>query len=81
MAQNDAIENRAVFFLKRGFTLIELMIALTIIGLIAGGSIYFAMGFLERAKRSSTKTKLQNFQMVLMSYKTEKGEYPQKLDD
>ncbi len=81
MAQEQVMEHRTVSSFKKGFTLIELMIALVIIGLIAGGSIYFAMGFLESAKRTSTKTKLQNFQVVLMNYKTEKGEYPQKLDD
>ncbi|TET33920.1 prepilin-type N-terminal cleavage/methylation domain-containing protein [Candidatus Dependentiae bacterium] len=82
MAQEYVVENRGEApTLKKGFTLIELMIAMVIIGLIAGGSIYFAMGFLESAKRTSTKTKLQSFKVVLMNYKTEKGEYPQKLDD
>lgn len=66
-------------FMRSGFTLIELMIAIVIIGLIAGGSIYFAMTFLENAKRSSTKTALQNLKVQIMSYKAEKGDYPPSL--
>jgi general secretion pathway protein G len=81
MAHEYMVENRTVSFHKKGFTLIELMIALAIIGLIAGSAIYFAMGYLASAKRTSTKTKLQNFQIVLMNYKTEKGEYPKSLQD
>lgn len=74
-------QNKAIRSARQGFALIEVMIAVMIIGLIAGGAIYFGMGYLESAKRSSTKTKLQNMQIVLMNYKTEKGEYPQSLQD
>ena len=81
MAQTSMIENRSAVSLRKGFALIEVMIAVMIIGLIAGGVIYFGMGYLEGAKRSSTKTTLQNFQMFLMNYKTEKGEYPKSLDE
>lgn len=81
MAQQATMEYRKNGVLKKGFTLIELMIALVIIGIIAGGSIYFAMTYLENAKRTATKTKLQNLQVVLMSYKSEKGEYPKSLED
>lgn len=81
MAQEYVMENREAPTLKKGFTLIELMIAIVIIGLITGGSIYFAMGVLESAKRTSTKTKLQSFQVFLMNYRNEKGEYPKSLAD
>ena len=81
MAHEYMMENREAATLKKGFTLIELMIAIVIIGLITGGSIYFAMGVLESAKRTSTKTKLQSFQVFLMNYRNEKGEYPKSLAD
>lgn len=81
MAQTKMMEKGSAASLKKGFALIEVMIAVMIIGLIAGGVIYFGMGYLEDAKRKSTKTALQNFQMSLMSYKTEKGEYPKSLDE
>lgn len=66
---------------KKGFTLIELMIAIVIIGLITGGSIYFAMRFLENAKRSATRTTLQNLKIQIMNYKAEKGDNPKSLQD
>lgn len=67
--------------LKPGFTLIELMIALVIIGLIAGGAFYFAMTYLETAKRSATKTSLRNLKVTLLNYRSEKGEYPKTLQE
>ena len=81
MAQNNVMENRAVSSSKKGFALIEVMIAVLIIGVIAGGAIYFGMGALERTYRRSTKTKLQMIQLALMDYKNEKDKYPASLDE
>ncbi len=75
------IKDRRLKTFREGFTLIELMIAITIIGLLAGGSIYFAMTFLENARRTATKTSLQNLKVQMMNYKAEKGEYPKSLQD
>ena len=74
-------DERKLGMLQKGFTLIELMISILIIGLIAGGSIYFAMNFYESAKRTSTKTALQNIKVFLLNYKSEKGDYPKALPD
>ncbi len=74
-------DERKLGMLQKGFTLIELMISIVIIGLLAGGSIYFAMNFLESAKRTATKTTLQNIKVTLLNYKSEKGDYPKLLTD
>lgn len=74
-------QHRTLRSLKKGFTLIELMIALVIIGLLVGGSMYFAMTYLENAKRSATRTTLQNLKVQIMSYNADKGEYPKSLQD
>lgn len=66
---------------KQGFTLIELMIGLIIMGLIAGGTYFAISSYLESARETSTKTKLQNLQVILMNYKNNKGEYPERLTD
>lgn len=75
------MHRRAVKTARAGFTLIELMIAIVIIGIIAGGSIYFAMTVLENAKRSTTSTALQTIKLSIMNYKSEKGEYPKTVQE
>jgi len=65
--------------LKPGFTLIELMIGITIIGILAGGIAYTAMTVMANAGRSSTKTSMQTIKNSLMLYEQEKGEYPKTL--
>ncbi len=66
---------------RSGFTLIELMIGLLIVGLLTGGAFYFAMTYLESAKRTATRNTLQNFKIQIMNYKAEKGDYPKSLQD
>ena len=66
---------------RQGFTLIELMIGIVIIGLIVGGGAYFFITYLESAKRNNTKTTLQGLKTTLMLYKNEKGQYPKTLQD
>lgn len=67
--------------IQKGFTLIELMIGIVIIGLIVGGGAYFFMGYLESARRSNTKTTIEGLKTNLMLYKNEKGDYPKQLQD
>ncbi len=64
-----------------GFTLMELLIAIAIIGILTGGAAYLAMTVMGRAKRSNTQIALQTVKHSLMSYKQEKGEYPKTLQD
>jgi general secretion pathway protein G len=67
--------------LKSGFTLIELMIGIVIIGILVGGGMYTAMTVMENAKRSATKTTMQTIKNSLMLYRQEKGEYPKTIQD
>lgn len=66
---------------RAGFTMIELMIGLTIVGILAAGAFYGAMTVLEQTKRSTTQTTLQTITGSLMLYKTEKGQYPNTLQE
>ncbi len=66
---------------RAGFTLIEVMIAIVIGGLIMGGAFFGIKGYLEKARRDSTKTALNNIKTFLMFYQQEKGEYPRSLKD
>ena len=74
-------ENAYKMRMREGFTLIELMIGIVIIGILVGGGMYTAMTVMENAKRSSTKTTLQTIKNSLMLYKQEKGEYPKSIQD
>lgn len=67
--------------LRAGFTLIELMIGLLIVGLLSAGAFYFAMTYLENAKRTATRNTVQNLKIQIMNYKAEKGDYPKSLQD
>lgn len=67
--------------MRPGFTMIELMIGIVIIGILVGGAMYTAMTVMGNAKRSSTKTTMQTIKNSLMLYKQEKGEYPKSLQD
>ncbi|MBK8453183.1 MAG: type II secretion system major pseudopilin GspG [Thiofilum sp.] len=61
---------------QRGFSLIELMIVLVILGLIAGIVGPQAMNYLGRGKSQSAKVQIENISAALDMYKLEVGNYP-----
>jgi prepilin-type N-terminal cleavage/methylation domain-containing protein len=72
-------ERKRERFNKAGFSLIELVIAITIGAMIVGASLYFATTYFESAKRSTTRTTLQHLKVQLEMYKGEKGSFPESL--
>jgi len=61
---------------NRGFTLIEIMVVLIIIGLLAGIVVPKLMGRTEEAKRTKTAVQIKNLQSSLDLYKLDSGVYP-----
>jgi general secretion pathway protein G len=59
-----------------GFTLIEIMIVLTLLGIVATIGISNFMGKLEEGKRSSTKIVMQQLRTALDDYMRTCGLYP-----
>jgi general secretion pathway protein G len=65
---------------QRGFTLIELMIVLVILGLIMGIVGPQAMKYLGKGKTQSTKVQIENLSAALDMYRLEVGNYPTSAD-
>ena len=65
---------------QRGFSLIELMIVLVILGLIAGIVGPQAMKYLGKGKTQSSKVQIENISAALDMYRLEVGSYPTSAD-
>ena len=61
---------------QRGMTLIEIMVVITILGLIAAAVAVNVVGQLGEAKVKQTKADLHTLENCLDLYKVDKGRYP-----
>jgi general secretion pathway protein G len=61
---------------KKAFTIIELMVVITIIGILASLVAPKFMGKLETAKVKTTKAQLEMFSTALDSFNLDVGRYP-----
>ena len=62
--------------MRKGFTLLELMIVIIILGLIAGLVLPNVLGQGERAKEKLVCIQMKNLKNALDSFKVEEGQYP-----
>jgi general secretion pathway protein G len=60
----------------RGFTLIELMVVIVILGILAGLVLPRFMGRTEEAKRTKARLQIENLEGALKLYKLDNGAYP-----
>ena len=58
---------------RRAFTLVELVIVLTIIGILAGSGIYMLVGWLDEAKLERVRGDLNTIDLAIKGY--ERGNY------
>ncbi|NCA71660.1 MAG: type II secretion system protein GspG [Sphingobacteriia bacterium] len=61
---------------QRGFTLVELLVVLAILGLLAGLVGPQVMGFLGSSKTKTTALQIENLSATLDMYRLELGRYP-----
>ena len=59
-----------------GFTLIELMVVIVILGILAGLVLPRFMGRTEEAKKTKAKLQIENLEGALKLYKLDNGMYP-----
>ncbi len=61
---------------NRGFTLIEIMVVIVILGILAGLIIPRIMGRPEEAKQLKAKIQIESLETALKLYKLDTGNYP-----
>lgn len=62
---------------QKGFTLIELMVVIVILGLLAGIVLPKFLGQEDKAKRETTKVQISSLEGALDAFKLDSGFYPE----
>ena len=67
--------------MKRGFTMIELLIVISIIAILAAAIIPNFIGFDAEARVAATKSNLETLRSRITLFRAKEGRYPQALTD
>lgn len=75
------ISNNANVIVKRGFTLVELLVVITIIALLLTIAVPRYFGGVDRAKEAVLQEDLATMRDALDKFYADTGKYPETLDD
>ncbi len=65
---------------RRGFTLMELLLVLAIIGLLMGGGAAVYSGVMDQARSQTTKAKIDKLSAQIIQYAAQKNKFPTQSD-
>jgi len=75
-------KDMAMKWKEQGFTLVEVMIVLVIIGIIAAIAVPSLMGFTDRAKEQACEANIKALETAVAAYSAaHDGDLPDELDD
>src|SRR4030043_552734 len=74
--RGSKFEDVASLLNRKGFTLIELMVVIVILGILAGLVLPRFMGRTEEARRTKAKLQTETLESALNIYKLDNGAYP-----
>ena len=66
---------------RSGFTLIEIMLVVVIIGILATGATFAIKGRMQEVRRNQTRANLQQVKMAISAFEMHCGAYPSSLDE
>ena len=66
--------------MRRGFTLIELMVVLTIVALLLTLAVPRYFGSIDKSKEAVLRENLNQMRDAISRYYSDKGKYPESLD-
>ncbi len=66
---------------ERGFSLLELIVVLTLVGLLVGIALPMYKDATQRAREAALKQDLQRMREAIEEYYTDRAQYPQALED
>lgn len=61
---------------RRGFTLIELVVVITILGVLVAIAVPMVGGYVDNAKKKAAKTDAKNIQTAMVLFASKQGDYP-----
>ncbi len=64
----------------RGFTLLEMMLVVVIMGLLVGVSVFGVQGYINSARTATTKAEMTRIKQALETYNGTYGAYPETLE-